>query len=186
MQIELRNLQKSLGITFIFVTHDQEEAMTMSDRIAVMDEGNILQVSPPKEIYHKPKSRFVSEFIGNINTFETKILKSNKDDLSIDIEGIGKVDINNKHDISNSDFIFTAIRPEEISISKDSNSSKNKNHECIIKNISFYGESTYFYVQLLKSKKVIMVSNYEEKDFLKENEKCFISFDINNLKIIKD
>ena len=186
MQIELRNLQKSLGITFIFVTHDQEEAMTMSDRIAVMDQGYILQVSPPKEIYHNPKSRFVSEFIGNINTFKTKILNSSKSELSIDIEGFGKVNIKNKHDISDSDFIYSAIRPEEISISKDSNSTKNKNYQCIIKNISFYGESTYFYVQLLNSEKVIMVSNNEEKDFLKENDKCYISFDLNNLKIIKD
>ena len=63
MQIELRNLQKSLGITFIFVTHDQEEAMTMSDRIAVMDEGNILQVSPPREIYHNPKNKLLEILI---------------------------------------------------------------------------------------------------------------------------
>jgi len=89
MQIELRNLQKSLGITFIFVTHDQEEAMTMSDRIAVMDEGNILQVSPPKEIYHNPKNKFVSEFIGNINIFKTNILKASPEELLIDIEGLG-------------------------------------------------------------------------------------------------
>ena len=73
MQIELRNLQKSLGITFIFVTHDQEEAMTMSDRIAVMDEGNILQVSPPREIYHNPKNKFVSQFIGNINILDADL-----------------------------------------------------------------------------------------------------------------
>ncbi len=151
-----------------------------------MDVGNILQVSPPKEIYHNPKSKFVSEFIGNINTFETKILSSNKDELSIYIEGIGNVKINNKYEISDSDIIYSAIRPEEISISKISKSSNNKNYEGIIKNISFYGESTYFYVQLNNSEKVIMVSNYEEKDFFKEKDKCYINFDLNNLKIIKD
>ena len=85
MQIELRNLQKSLGITFIFVTHDQEEAMTMSDRIAVMDEGNILQVSPPREIYHNPKNKFVSQFIGNINIRPTYI-----DNFDIRYESFGE------------------------------------------------------------------------------------------------
>ena len=74
MQIELRNLQKDLGITFIFVTHDQEEAMTMSDRVAVMNEGKILQISPPKELYNKPVNKFVSEFIGNINLLETSLI----------------------------------------------------------------------------------------------------------------
>jgi len=186
MQIELRNLQKSLGITFIFVTHDQEEAMTMSDRIAVMDEGNILQVSPPREIYHNPKNKFVSEFIGNINTFKTQILSASKDELSIDIDGLGSQKINNKFDVSQNDIIYSAIRPEEIIISKENNLIKNKSYECSIKNISFYGESTYFYVQPTNSDKIIMVSNYEEKFTFRENDKCFINFDTENIKIIKD
>ena len=73
MQIELKRLQKKLGITFVYVTHDQEEAMTMSDRIAVMSDGLILQIDNPVEIYEKPKSRFVADFIGESNIFEGKI-----------------------------------------------------------------------------------------------------------------
>ena len=79
----MRNLQKDLGITFIFVTHDQEEAMTMSDRVAVMNEGKILQISPPKELYNKPVNKFVSELgIQNqlkflIKLFYHKILSLN-------------------------------------------------------------------------------------------------------------
>ena len=186
MQIELRNLQKSLGITFIFVTHDQEEAMTMSDRIAVMDEGNILQVSPPKEIYHSPKNKFVSEFIGNINIFKTNILKASPEELLIDIEGLGNEKVHNKFDISQSDKIYSAVRPEEITITKDKNSSEHNLHKCIIKNISFYGESTYFYVQPINSEKIIMISNYNDEYSFKENDSCFISFEKKNIKIIKD
>ena len=73
MQIELKRLQKKLGITFVYVTHDQEEAMTMSDRIAVMSDGLILQIDNPVEIYEKPKSRFVADFIGESNIFKGKI-----------------------------------------------------------------------------------------------------------------
>ena len=73
MQIELKRLQKKLGITFVYVTHDQEEAMTMSDRIAVMSDGLILQIDNPVEIYEKPKSRFVADFIGESNIFDGKM-----------------------------------------------------------------------------------------------------------------
>ena len=118
MQIELRNLQKSLGITFIFVTHDQEEAMTMSDRIAVMDEGNILQVSPPKEIYHNPKNKFVSQFIGNINILGAEIKSVSNENLLIEVDCFGSIQLKNYQQIIENDTINIAIRPEEITISK--------------------------------------------------------------------
>jgi len=118
MQIELRNLQKSLGITFIFVTHDQEEAMTMSDRIAVMDEGNILQVSPPKEIYHNPKNKFVSQFIGNINILGAEIKSVSNENLLIEVDCFGSMQLKNYQQIIENDRINIAIRPEEITISK--------------------------------------------------------------------
>src|SRR5436189_3649755 len=70
MQFELKQLQQQLGVTTIFVTHDQEEAMTISDRIAVMDAGRIEQIGPPREIYDRPRTRFVADFIGEINVFE--------------------------------------------------------------------------------------------------------------------
>ena len=74
MQIELKRLQHETGITFIFVTHDQEEALTMSDRVAVMDTGQILQIGSPKEIYNQPACRFVADFIGDINIFSAELL----------------------------------------------------------------------------------------------------------------
>lgn len=73
MQIELKNLQKTLGITFIYVTHDQEEALNMSDRIAVINKGSMEQLGTPKEIYDKPKTRFVAGFIGESNIFEATV-----------------------------------------------------------------------------------------------------------------
>ncbi len=77
MQFELKAMQKSLGITFVFVTHDQEEAMTMADRIAVMDAGEVLQVGSPEEVYETPSTRFVADFIGETNFITGKVVSSN-------------------------------------------------------------------------------------------------------------
>ena len=73
-QFELMDLQQELGLTFIVVTHDQEEAMTMADRIAIMDKGEVVQVATPSEIYEAPASRFVAHFVGNVNLFEGKVV----------------------------------------------------------------------------------------------------------------
>jgi len=75
MQLELKALQEQVGITFIYVTHDQEEALTMSDRIAVMDKGNVLQIGTPVEIYERPNCRFVADFIGETNFLLGKVKK---------------------------------------------------------------------------------------------------------------
>ena len=186
MQIELRNLQKSLGITFIFVTHDQEEAMTMSDRIAVMDEGNILQVSPPKEIYHNPKNKFVSQFIGNINILGAEIKSVSNENLLIEVDCFGSMQLKNYQQIIENDRINVAIRPEEITISKISDSNYDYNFKGNVKNISFYGESTYYYVLLNNSEKILMVSKNETKEPFSENDNCYVNFNSNNVKIIKD
>src|SRR5690554_4931195 len=76
-QFELMDLQQELGLTFIVVTHDQEEAMTMADRIAIMDKGQVLQVATPAEIYEAPASRFVADFVGTINIFEGRLAERN-------------------------------------------------------------------------------------------------------------
>ena len=74
-QFELIDLQQKLGLTFVIVTHDQEEAMTVADRIAVMDQGKIIQVATPAEIYEQPNSRFVADFIGDVNLFEGQVVE---------------------------------------------------------------------------------------------------------------
>ena len=185
MQIELRNLQKDLGITFIFVTHDQEEAMTMSDRVAVMNEGKILQISPPKELYNNPINKFVSEFIGNINLLESKTITQNNQDLSLDILGVGKQDFkkNNFNSIL-SDNIFVALRPEDIYIKKERIENVDINIQGIVKNVSFYGESTYFYVKVEGIKKLLMVSNYVDQVSINENDECNLGFNLEDIKLV--
>ena len=82
-QFELMDLQQELGLTFVVVTHDQEEAMTMADRIAIMDKGKVKQVATPAEVYEAPNSRFVADFIGNVSNFEGKVEKIGKDEIHI-------------------------------------------------------------------------------------------------------
>ena len=185
MQIELRNLQKDLGITFIFVTHDQEEAMTMSDRVAVMNEGRILQISPPKELYNKPINKFVSEFIGNINLLETSIVDQNDKDLTLEILGIGKQNFkkNNFNSIL-SENIFVALRPDDIFIKKEMIETADINIQGIVKNVSFYGESTYYYVKVEGIRKLLMVSNFVDQVSINENDKCNLGINLEDIKLV--
>ena len=117
MQLELRDLQKSVGITFVFVTHDQEEALTMSDRIAVMAEGKVLQVSSPTGLYERPQSRFVADFIGNMNFFTGRVCKSANGSAIVDAEFLGEVEaaIEGTASAVGTD-VLVAIRPEKLKL----------------------------------------------------------------------
>ncbi|MEA4973065.1 MAG: ABC transporter ATP-binding protein [Candidatus Metalachnospira sp.] len=115
MQVELKRLQKKLGITFIYVTHDQEEALTMSDRIAVMNAGNLEQMSTPKEIYEKPKTKFVADFIGEANTFNAQATEVEGSVATVIFEeGRGLVE---GKEVSMNELVYISIRPENMKYS---------------------------------------------------------------------
>ena len=119
MQIELKKIQKRLGITFIYVTHDQDEALTMSDRIVIIDKGEIQQDDTPQEIYQNPKTVFVADFIGESNIINGKII-SIKDGISV-VEIIDKIkfDVPTLENDKIGDSIKVMVRPENIKISKN-------------------------------------------------------------------
>lgn len=114
MQLELKHLQRELGITFVFVTHDQEEALTMSDRIAVMKDGYLEQIGTPNEIYDKPKTKFVADFIGETNLFKGKVAAKEIDEAFIDID-INKIAVK-ECPFNLGDEVYLAIRPEKIKL----------------------------------------------------------------------
>ncbi|MDF2951435.1 MAG: polyamine-transporting ATPase/adenosinetriphosphatase [Anaerocolumna sp.] len=119
MQIELKNLQKKLGITFIYVTHDQEEALTMSDRIAIMNQGYLDQLDTPETVYERPATRFVADFIGESNIFETVINKISGDTVNVGLEvgnALGLIDEN--FSVNMSEMVYACVRPEKIKVSK--------------------------------------------------------------------
>lgn len=116
MQVELKHLQEQLGITFIYVTHDQEEALTMSDRVAVMNDGVIEQLGAPDEIYERPTSRFVADFIGETNLFEGTVVELNDTYAYIDLAG-HKIPVLHEDGLNVSDAATIAIRPERLTLS---------------------------------------------------------------------
>jgi len=110
-QFELMELQRRLGLTFIIVTHDQSEAMTVADRIAVMDRGRLMQVATPAEIYEQPNSRWVADFIGNINLFEGRV---GDDGTSVEGTALGRIGVAAKIDAEPGATVWVAVRPEKI------------------------------------------------------------------------
>ncbi|WP_223692672.1 ABC transporter ATP-binding protein [Leifsonia poae] len=118
MQTELKRMQREVGITFVYVTHDQEEALTMSDRIAVMSDGRVLQVDTPRAIYDEPANRFVAGFIGNCNLLDA-VYHSTPAGASVEVAGLGPVPVNPVPDAGAGQAVSLAIRPERVSLSAD-------------------------------------------------------------------
>lgn len=145
MQIELKTLQHTVGITFVFVTHDQEEALTMSDRIAVMDKGRILQIGSPTEIYDTPANRFVASFIGTSNIFTGKIRRRDGATL-IDIDGGPDIHANGSGFADGED-VDIMLRPEQFSLSS-ATGQDGGSLDATIENIVFVGTDLHLHGRL--------------------------------------
>jgi len=119
MQVELRQLQRKVGITFVFVTHDQEEALTMADRIAVMGDGKVVQVDTPSALYENPASIEVAEFIGNINLL-TGTVENAGETVSINMGEAGRLNVPvGQSQVSSGQKVALAVRPEKLRITDD-------------------------------------------------------------------
>ncbi len=165
MQIELKRLQHETGITFVFVTHDQEEALTMSDRVAVMSEGNILQVGPPREIYDHPAERFVANFIGDTNFITAGLVSIGKSSAKVKLPsgktvaaalpqgGISKSDAKGK--------VTVVIRPEHARIGK---AASNSTLSGTLQNIVYIGTDTHYHLELPKGD-IFIIRSQNQRDF---------------------
>src|SRR3954452_20089977 len=119
MQLELRQIQREVGITFVFVTHDQEEALTMSDRIAVMSKGEVLQIDSAASLYEQPNCREVAEFIGTMNVFEGKLLTVSGGFARVDAGPAGQLlaPSNGSAELTPGARVSVAVRPEKLELS---------------------------------------------------------------------
>lgn len=180
MQVELKRLQKKLGITFIYVTHDQEEALTMSDRIAIMNEGVIEQLASPSEIYDKPITKFVAGFIGESNIFDGEVLSVNNDILDVKTSaGILRV---KGSGFKVGESIHVSIRPEYIKVSTDT--VEDFNLKGIIKESIYMGTVVKTVVDM-KDNTEIKYSRFEKDDNFKENDYINIFWDPEKAVAIK-
>jgi putrescine transport system ATP-binding protein len=157
-QFELVNIQERLGVTFIVVTHDQEEAMTLASRIGVMNHGRIVQVGTPHDIYEFPNTRFVAEFIGNVNMFEGVILEDEPDHVLIDSRELGgKIFVGHGVSTAPEAIVWTAVRPEKMVLTREQPAEASNRATGIIKEIAYMGDLSIYLVQL-DSGKVVRVT----------------------------
>ncbi|MBC7960963.1 MAG: polyamine ABC transporter ATP-binding protein [Vallitaleaceae bacterium] len=157
MQVELKHLQKRLGLTFIYVTHDQEEALTMSDRIAIMNGGKIEQVGTSEEIYENPQTKFVADFIGETNLFDaTVVRKVDEDTYLVDI-GHDEVNVIHK-DLKVGEKILLTVRPERIFLNKFENKENKSIIHARFKEVIYIG-SLLKSVFVLENGREVIVTN---------------------------
>jgi putrescine transport system ATP-binding protein len=154
-QFELVNIQERVGITFILVTHDQEEAMTMSSRMAIMEEGRIRQVGAPHDVYEFPNSKFVAEFIGSMNIFEGVVVEEAPDHVIVDSPEAGcAILTTHVGAIPIGANVSVAIRPEKVMMSKTPPAESRNCTKGIVREIAYLGDISIYYVELSSGKHI--------------------------------
>ncbi len=150
-QFELMNIQDRLGVTFIVVTHDQEEAMTLSTRIAVMDKGRFMQVGTPTEIYEFPETCFIADFIGSANMLEGRVSGSDDDHVLVHSSELnGDFKVEHGTDLKEGTRVWIAVRPEKILVSKTPPSSTSNLLKGIVHDIGYLGNISTYRIEVNK------------------------------------
>jgi ABC-type Fe3+/spermidine/putrescine transport system ATPase subunit len=164
MCIELKRLQKTVGISFVHVTHNQEEAMSVADRIAIIADGEMVEQGSPKEIYSNPKKKFTAEFIGEKNILNGVVVDFNKSKILVNIEKDEIEVANNNYTIAKNQEISLSIKSESIQISKVSSSKSKRAKNSIIgkvTEITFLGQFIRYLVLLSNNQEIQVRSNNE-------------------------
>lgn len=147
-QFELVNLQERLGITFVTVTHDQEEAMTMSTRIAIMDAGQIMQVDTPTAIYEFPSCRFVAEFVGSVNLFEGKVVESSGDEVLVETRIGRSMRVRAFHPYALGTPVTVAVRPEKVRLCHDYREDGVNQLRGVVEDIAYLGDVSIYRIRI--------------------------------------
>lgn len=175
MQFELKHLQQKLGVTFIYVTHDQEEALTMSDRVAVMNNGRIEQIDIPHEIYNRPKTRFVADFIGDTNLLQGQLVGKSADGLNVNIEGITFSFAANE-DAYTPGGVFVSIRPELVNIKRN----REDGEACLVGRVTehvFVGSVYKTVVTIPTGTEIVVAQSAASNELIQHGEEVFLTWD---------
>ena len=164
MQLEIAAIIERLGVTCMMVTHDQEEAMTMAHRIAIMDSGRIMQIGTPDEIYEQPNCRYTAEFIGSVNVFDGHVAQDERDFVTIKAPDCLR-DLYVGHGISGYEGmpVSLAIRPEKIFIAKQDPGKEYNQAKGKVKDIAYLGSHSVYHVRLEGGKKLLVTSLNNER-----------------------
>lgn len=164
MQIELKQLQRKLGITFIFVTHDQEEALSMSDRVVVMNEGGIEQIGTPRQVYEKPQNLTVAKFIGEVNIFDSDVLAVDGKQITVDIQG-KKRTVKSSREFSVGQKAHVLVRPEDLRVWNQSDLDEtNEMLPGVVEEVIYKGTTVDLMVRLAHTSKLVATSKFFDED----------------------
>ena len=181
MCIELKRLQKTVGISFVHVTHNQEEAMSVADRIAIIADGKMIEEGTPQEIYNKPKKQFTAEFLGEKNILIGKVHNLNKSKIVLDINN-DKIEIaNNNYNVSKNQEVSVSIKSESIQIKKNVKSKTNEKNSIFgkVTEITFLGQFVRYLV-LLSNDQEIQVRSSEEVANVKLNDQVILNWKLDD------
>lgn len=157
-QFELMNIQDQLGITFVVVTHDQEEAMILSSRIAVMEKGRFEQIGSPKQVYEYPRNRFVADFIGTINMFEGEVSRCGSGRLEMQSKDAGLLVADTDADFATGASVCIAVRPEKIFLSQhEPDNEEDTRLSGVVEDLGYFGNLSLYRIRLA-SGKIVLVS----------------------------
>ncbi len=188
MQLEVVDIIKQVGVTCVMVTHDQEEAMTMADRIGIMNHGELVQVGSPHDIYEFPNSRFTAEFIGSVNLFDGRVVEEEPDHVIVDANYIDQP-IYIDHGISGpaGQKVRVAIRPEKMVFSKDKPDAEMNWAEGSISEIAYLGGHSVYHVELSSNLVVQAVrSNAERREVkYKLNDQVYVSWKADSAVVLE-
>ena len=187
MQIELKRLQQKLGITFVFVTHDQEEALTMSDRIAVINRGKIEQLGEASEIYHKPRTTFVANFIGQANILESTLIERNGSEARVRLEGGVELIVNAANLAPDSKTPLVSIRPEKICLHHRAEPGPNVFEATVVEEL-FKGAIDQLLVETAAGLQLSVVAANESvtQDSFHKGEKVFCSLHPDYIVVVQN
>jgi putrescine transport system ATP-binding protein len=154
-QFELMNIQKRLGVTFVVVTHDQEEAMTLATRIGVMNQGRIVQVGTPQEIYEFPSTRFTAQFIGNVNMFEGRVIEDEPGHVLLESPDLGgRIHVGHVITSARGAVAWAAVRPEKMILSREASREPFNVAAGTVREVAYMGDVSIYLVELNSGKTV--------------------------------
>ena len=146
MRLELTRLQETVGITFIIVTHDQDEALSMASRIAVMENGAVQQVATPSELYEHPRNRFVADFIGKVNLIDARVVGQKGKTITCEAKGLGKVNVATDKPVGSG--VAIAVRPEKLKIGKtEPKGATTIKLKGKVRDVAYYGDTSHVVIE---------------------------------------
>jgi len=179
MRIEIRRLQQRLGITTVYVTHDQAEAMSLSDRIAVMHDGRIEQVGTPSEIYERPASLFVADFIGRANFIESTVQDQADGQMTFDLFGRPLIIPAPSRKFATGEQVYLVVRPEAVRVSQQKGGYPGE-----VKQAVYLGSTVEYEVETHDQVISVVVYNPQERDVFKEGSRVFVELLSNSLHVL--